>query len=154
MTRPKYESEKHRENERRIITEICNFYPYNFREMPLFHTYDFDLTVPNPLIQGDFSRVAITEVKWRSGLSAGKYPEYWISQKKILFCLSYSEYYEKPFYLVVEFTEGIYITAAIKWSDFRSWKIRRGGRTDRDDPKDLEDMVLIPLGKFKPYREV
>ena len=69
-----------------------------------------------------------------------------VSQRKIVECVKYSDRTGKPFFLVVRFAQGIY------WAKVTHSKYEAGfgGRTDRNDPNDLEPVLYLPIKEFNP----
>ena len=89
-------------------------------------------------------RVAVGEVKARNNIR-DMYSHYMISKNKI--DSIYERWLPVPFILIVRWYDGIYWVAITEPARL-SWTVAHGGRRDRGDPKDQEDLYYIPIQEF------
>lgn len=84
----------------------------------------------------------LVEFKKRSNTFC-KYPDIMIPEKKLRKCLTIAEELRVGFLYLVEFTDGVYAATV---SQYRT---AIGGRTDRNDPGDIERIAYIDKSDFK-----
>lgn len=133
--RPMYESEGDLDREWMAVQEFCD------------HTKSFPIKLPIGaradfiLFRGRDAR-AVVEVKCRKNPRSA-YPTYMVSKAK----------YDA---LCEWHNMGFYVALLVHWEDEIGYveipvehKIAKGGRWDRNDPKDVEPVVLIDVEKFK-----
>lgn len=100
----------------------------------------------------DGSLEAIFEVKCRT-TPRKKYPTYMLSLMKFSKMVDISEATGKPAYLVVSWTDGIYLFRVCR-ADMMLLDIKAGGRKDRGDPMDIEPCIFIPVDMFDPLERM
>ena len=130
--RPRYETEADRERERDVLAAICLRWDCVARKLPVDgHTLDYELINPGGRV--------IAEIKCRPHRH-DYYDTYMISLGKVRA--------GGPFgLLIVQFSDGIY------WLRFGDKHITGlGGRRDRGDPADIEDVALYPVEQFRYVR--
>jgi hypothetical protein len=139
------ETQEDRDNESRVIeifgdkikAEVLKLMP------PTKYVIDF-------LLHRDKVPVALAEVKCRD-VSKDKYKDegLLISCHKIIHGLQLSAHLNVPFFMVVEWTDGIWCRRVIHGEGF---KVKIAGRTDRPNVKgDTEPCFLIPIDdQWKP----
>lgn len=132
-----YETDDDRQRQNRIALHLADKWNCTYIRSPDLHFVDGKIL--NSLGQ----IAAFVEIKFRNNAS-NKYPTYMLSAAKWRKALELAGTKKVPFMLVVEFTDGIYAT---KVKD--SYPIAKGGRVDRNDPKDIEDCIYIPMAEFK-----
>ena len=86
---------------------------------------------------------ALVEIKVRTNTSS-TYATYMISAVKVDAIINTAKEQGLIPFLVVKFTDGIFITKLVE--DF---KRGLGGRYDRGDTRDIEECMYIPMNKFK-----
>jgi len=91
--------------------------------------------------------IFIAEVKCRSK-DMNTYPDYMISEHKILDGIMLSKMLHIPFLIIVSWKDKLaYFEMTESW--YGNADVVKGGRTDRGDKKDIEPVVLIPIEEFK-----
>jgi len=135
--RPLYETEEDKSREAAVCNYICSSYNAAFVKSEDLSAFDGVFT------QIDGSPIAVAEVKIRSNDSR-KYPTYMISATKVDRILDYANANNVFPMLVVGFTDGVFMTKLDK-----KYPRASGGRRDRNDPRDIEACVFIPMEKFK-----
>lgn len=132
-----YESEKDRENQVRIAEYLTEAWDCGYiKTPPLF-------PVDGAIVDLTGRMIALVEIKVRSNAS-NKYPTYMLSAGKWREAIKMCKQENFHFMLVVEFTDGIF---AAKVKD--DYPIAKGGRRDRNDARDIEDCIYIPMSEFK-----
>ena len=139
MSRPIYENEQSKADEARIILSFCEgVYTESGQEftpikLPMRHKVDY------ALCSGDKTIRAFAEVKKRD-IPSDKYREILLSFDKYDAMVRLTEYGFKCI-LVFEFHDGIFY---VDVKNIVDCKIGIGGRTDRNDPEDIEPCIFIP----------
>lgn len=88
---------------------------------------------------------ALGEIKIRNN-SSQKYPDYMISRAKLLNCLAKADDLGVHVSLFVRFTDGLFCT---KVKPDLPYPSRLAGRYDRQDSRDMEMCVFIPIAEFE-----
>jgi hypothetical protein len=96
------------------------------------------------LFRGDTPKGYI-EIKCRTN-AHDYYPDYMIDAGKMDACMAIAKDEGVPFFLIVQFTDGVYWIKVEKGS-FSNRKI--GGRTDRGDPNDIEECCYVPMSLWR-----
>lgn len=140
MTRPIYESDEDREAQQRTVEVVQICWRCTIERMPPLSVVDYRAERPNG--------VAFIEIKVRTN-PMRKYDEYMISLAKIEAGIALAA--QRPrqtFILVVNWRDD-----AIGWVIPRrgEFKVGVGGRTDRGDVQDIENMAFIPVSQFKLF---
>ena len=134
--RPLYETDFDRARESNVLEYIQSKIDCRVTKAPPKANFDAFLVGPDNLA------TAMVEIKTRNNAST-KYPTYMISASKCTKCNELAESYKVPFVLVVRFTDGVFATT-VKGK----YLVEMGGRYDRNDPRDREPCVFIPMNKF------
>jgi hypothetical protein len=137
--RPKYESEADRGNQNYVLSKLERAFGIPAeRPTEEFAFYDGMFTFN--------SRKCVVEVKVRKN-ERSRYPTYMLSKMK----------YNTLCDAVEMGTDAL---LAVQWTDQlgviqlpAEHTVSTGGRYDRNDPKDVEEVVLIPIKKFKRVPE-
>lgn len=139
MSRPLYETEQDRENERRLAEMIGAKYNYKFVKMPIKLSLDYMLTQ-------DGIAKAFMEMRQRK-TPMHKYPTYMISLYKVMMASQLTQ------------TTGLPCSLAVQWSDkagicklppdITPLRISQGGSMQRGDPQDIEPVVYFDMSCFK-----
>ena len=138
--RPKYESEGDRHNQHHVLTKLERAFG-----LPVEHPSEEFAFYDGVFTFGD-KRKCVVEVKVRRN-ERRRYPTYMLSKMK----------YDR----LCEFVEqGVDVLLAVQWTDElgviqipAKHTVSTGGRYDRNDPMDVEQVVLIPTSKFKRVPE-
>ena len=135
--RPVYETAGDLTAEDRVSASLAAAWGFDLEKLPRLHTFD------RAMRRGGVLK-GLIEIKNRKK----SYPTYLISLKKWRDMLMVSEAAKVPAALVVCWpVEGEMKTKVIRISRAKVG-IVEGGRRDRGDPKDIEDMVEIPMTQF------
>jgi hypothetical protein len=132
-----YETETDRQNESKVAKYLETAWNCTFKKSVELSSIDGAVFGP------DDKLAALIEIKKRFN-SSTRYPTLLLSANKWRSALRLSEESGVPFMLVVEFTDGVFVTKIKK-----EYPIQKGGRYDRGDSMDLEDCVYIPMSDFK-----
>ena len=136
---PRYETRGDLLNEEGVAKIFCLNMNCTYKKVREIDDYSPDVT-----FWRSKKRVAVGEIKVRTN-NKNHYPTYLISASKIN---SLNERWSPtPFFLIVKWTDEI---GWVKVDDdsIRGWKIKTGGREDRNNPKDKELCYLIPIEQF------
>jgi hypothetical protein len=137
--RPKYESDADRSNQHYVLTKLEQAFGVPAeRPTEEFASYDGVFTLGG--------RKCAVEVKVRRNERA-RYPTYMLSKMKYDILCGFA-------------AQGADALLAVQWTDQlgviqlpAEHKVSTGGRYDRNDPMDVEQVVLIPTHKFKRVPE-
>jgi hypothetical protein len=145
--RTKYETEEDLKNEKLIMESVLVSYKRLKQLHDVFYVklnpYKYNLDYL--LIDKNKNGLGWIEVKKRNIMSFD-YKEYTISLSKVLKGLELSKATKLPFYLVVNFKNGIY-SCKVEEHGFR---VAYGGRTlTTRDSDDIEPVAKIDINKFK-----
>ena len=136
--RPLYETDADRSRERSVVDYLTEKHPaYTYKKTPDLHCADW-------LMFRNGERYGLVEIKTRTN-EYRRYPTYMLSARKWLSMLSESKKYDVRPYLIVKFTDGHYVTMLKE-----EYPVQVGGRTDRNDLRDKEKCIFIPIEEFKP----
>jgi hypothetical protein len=135
--RPVYENKEDSKREADVAKILEKSWKCDLIKMPPKSPFDY-AAKRGKLIE------AIVEIKTRTN-TFQKYPTYMISAEKVCACMQRSIYLRVPFYLVVQFTDGVYYWS----SNQEGFTLDVGGRTERGDTLDLEMVCHIPIDHFK-----
>lgn len=144
MIRPIYETEADKEREFHTLSIVAREWNATFKQTPPLSTFD-------AWFYRNKTLKAIIEVKNRNLLSIDPSPYYEISNKKLIKCMEASKELNVPAFLVVNFLDTIeYVPINQDTVDCT----KQGGRADRGDQFDIEEMACIHIDKFKTiYRK-
>jgi hypothetical protein len=137
--RPLYETAQDRLRQRAVMDAFQRRYQCQLVEMPAKCNWDYEIW-RNEMI------VALAEVKCRRNAMC-KYPTYLLSKMKadaiVQACASLSL---SPL-LIVQWSD----TAGWVWLNDGPFEEGHGGRVDRNDPRDMEQVIYIPISKFTKF---
>lgn len=137
--RPRYEKKEDLINEDGVAKVFCLHMNCTYKKVREIDDYSPDVS-----FYRDDKRVAVGEIKCRT-CDHEEYGTYLISAAKLDGIMS--RWTPIPIVLIVRWTDGIYWVAVTERAA-SSWKKALGGRTDRDDPKDVEACYRIPISQF------
>ena len=142
MTRPVYETKSDRGRERKVSLELAKAWSAELLATQVLSACDY-------VMSRDGEVKALVEIKCRSN-EAARYPDYMISNDKIEKIKAAARIIGALPLLVVSFTDGIY------WVDLSKsiGRVDVGGRKDRGDPSDLEQVLLISMDQFQALPRV
>lgn len=136
--RPRYESKLDLENQRLAIERYCSAKGFGFSSI-VRRTYSADYYL---LLEGKIA--GVVEYK-RRHYEREEFKDLLLSVKKWRACREHAKYLRVPFILLVEWDDGLY-----RYVDTgRNVPVSFKGRTDRNDPADLEPCVMIPVIWFE-----
>lgn len=139
MSRPIYENAKNRQDEVWAQEKIETWARCTLEKLPYKDHIDW-----KAYRNGDL--VALIEFKRRT-CTKNQYPTYMISSAKWRNGLSMSNTYGVPFILTVRWADGLYY---LHVKDSVPLTLASGGRWDRGDDLDVEEMVYVDTNLFKP----
>ena len=136
-TRPVYETKSDRGKERKVSTELAKAWSAELLATQVLSACDY-------VMSRDGEVKALVEIKCRSNESA-RYPDYMISNDKVEKIKAAAKVIGALPLLVVSFTDGI------EWVDLSkaAGRLDVGGRKDRGDPSDIEQVLLISMDQFQ-----
>ena len=136
--RPRYETEADLKNEVEVIAPVERWLRCRAVKFAARYRADFAMVERGGLI------CCFAEVKVRNE----RIDPYWIGLDKWTALYQLSDHARYCSLIVVRWpTQLAYVPVL---PEYRSALTRLGGRTDRNDPDDIEPMVLIPLAHFRP----
>jgi len=164
MGRPKYEQATDickQETVRRAISLWLG--PSRTLLGPLKPSWRADYIITKLNHEGERVISSFLEIKCRSH-DYGRYPTLMVSYDKLhrlhTFCNSFAHHdfhfaaLERAVFptvlLCVLFNRDLYFTEASEETAKKNFRVHFGGRTDRDDERDLEKLYHIPIELFKP----
>ena len=139
MTRPIYETQTDRNNERRIAVKIEKHYGCILSKMPMKLSLDF-------MAIRDGKAVAFIEARQRK-IAMNTYPTYMLSLYKAMQARSLTMTTGLPCFLAVQWTDKAGIAKLPPAHE--NMHVEMGGTTRRDDPQDIEPMVHFDIANFK-----
>jgi hypothetical protein len=134
--RPIYESEGDREREAQVAATYAQVMGLDAQAMPRNAPYDYEMRENGRL-------VAIVEIKCRTV----QHDPYWISHSKMVTFHCEAHHRSVAGILIVRWP-NMTGWVAVDQLDPESWTTVISGRTDRNDPKDIEKMAEFPLAWF------
>ena len=135
--RPVYETAGDLTAEDRVSNSLAEAWGFDLEKLPRLHTFD------RAMKRGGVLK-GLIEIKNRKN----SYPTYLISLKKWREMLAFSKTAGVPAALVVCWPEKGELKIKVTRITRDPVSVIKGGRKDRCDPKDTEDMVEIPMTKF------
>jgi hypothetical protein len=139
MTRPIYETQTDRNNERRLAAKIEKHYGCILSKMPMKLSLDF-------MAIRDGKAVAFIEARQRK-IAMNTYPTYMLSLYKAMQARSLTMTTGLPCFLAVQWTDKAGIAKLPPAHE--NMHVEMGGTTRRDDPQDIEPMVHFDIANFK-----
>ena len=139
MTRPTYETQTDRNNERRLAAKIEKHYNCILTKMPVKLSLDF-------MAIRDGKAVAFIEARQRK-IAMNTYPTYMLSLYKAMQARALTMTTGLPCFLAVQWTDKAGIAKLPPAHE--DMRIVMGGTTRRDDPQDIEPMVHFDIANFK-----
>jgi hypothetical protein len=161
MMRPTYETAADKERERRILAFLQRKYPQFIFKPFNTHCSPWDAFCLNYNDDGDLTIRSIIEIKCRT-TPIQKYPTYLISRRKLAkmwaFCRvfggikSWAAHLTKNIpikpVLVVRFSDCL-ASCDVRQENSAHWQEATGGRRDRKDKYDTEQVFEIPKENFR-----
>lgn len=140
--RPIYETQEDLAKELLVMEYLKKQKGIAYSKRKAMSVFDFDMYHRG-------KHIGYCEIKCRSH-DADRYGAFIISKKKWDTMLKWSLSLGYNFYLVVDFNNGVrFINYQKQLNDLCKWVTKdRRGRTDRGDPKDIEEVVVIPMWLF------
>ena len=138
MSRPLYETEQDRENERRLAEMIGAKYNYKFVKMPIKLSLDYMLTQ-------DGTAKAFMEMRRRK-TPMHKYSTYMISLYKVMMASQLTQTTGLPCYLAVQWSDKAGICKLPP--HIAPLSVAQGGSMQRGDPQDIEPVVYFDMSFF------
>ena len=166
MGRPRYEKQSDLRKQEAVRRDIERWLgPSRVLVGPLKPAWRADYLVTKRTYSGERVISSFLEIKCRSH-DYGHFKELMISYDKLqrlhVFCRSFAHHdfhfaaLERVVFprvlLCVLFNGALYYTDASEDSA-KAFRVHFGGRTDRNDARDLEKLYYIPISLFKPIKE-
>lgn len=136
--RPRYETQADRDNEKAVEKQIETWASCTLKKTASQHYLDWEAYRNGKL-------VALMEFKKRSNPRL-QYPTYMVAKKKIDRGKIESAKAQVPFIFLVQWTDGLHYLLI---DDDTPMTIGNGGRTDRNDRFDIEQMAYFDTTLFK-----
>jgi len=133
--RPLYEASEHVAKELELAAYFCNRFGCVYEQYQPMHPLNGRF-----LLNG--VPTAVAEIKVRNNKS-NKYPSLMLSASKWRKGLEWAHIENAPFILLVNFFDGVFMTKVQK-----DYTEGIGGRTDRNDIRDIERCAYIPMDSF------
>jgi len=137
-SRPRYETQQDRDNETLVQGVIERWAKCTLYKTPAQDHLDWKAFRDGKL-------VAIIEFKKRSNPRL-QYPTYMVSKKKIDRGMARSKELSVPFIFIVQWTDGLHY---LTMNDDTPMTVGQGGRVDRGDQFDIEQMAYFDTKLFK-----
>jgi hypothetical protein len=134
--RPIYERDHDRVAQAQAVGALARATGTEAMPTPPLTFYDYEML-------RDGKPVAIVEIKCRTK----QYDPFWVSHEKMVRLHCEARQRSLAGILLVQWPDMTGWLAVDKL-DYESWPTATGGRTDRDDPKDIERMAEFPLSWF------
>ena len=150
--RKTYETKEDRSKEQNIVNYIQKCIGSEIVITPsLPYSYNLDRAL---IKNGDIR--AWLEIKVQNyNLEYYTLPEYWLSLRKANEGVQWSRITDRPFYLIVKFSDVGIMFSMITLECLRSYRIDYGGRTiTRRDAEDQELILHIPVDRFSKIRNL
>jgi hypothetical protein len=135
VKRPTYENDATLKAERDLIDRVSERWNFTAHKNPKSYRVDFSLTRQDKI-------VAFAEAKCRQ-FPSSRYPTYLLSLAKYMAMCEIARMTDTKAFLLVQWTDRIgFVFFPCPF------ELEMGGRTDRNDPDDIEPVVLIDLKEF------
>ena len=138
MSRPIYETQQDRDNERAVAEAIGQRYGCDMHKLPMKYILDFAAT-------RDGRVVAFIEVRCRN-IASTQYDEFMVSVGKLLAAKSLTSCTGIPCRLAVRWADGV---TRITNLPPENYDVRIGGSTRRNDWQDIEPMAYIKIADME-----
>jgi hypothetical protein len=140
--REAFESKKDLSNERKAISDLGVSDRYDFMKLPISYRLDYAMIRKKPGGNWFGSNIlSFVEIKTRSGKSSDK-TDFSISAMKITYGMLLSRATDKPFLLVVKWTNETLICNVGQVN----WQVKMGGRVkNKRDDADIEPMMYCGI---------
>jgi hypothetical protein len=148
--RPLYETEHDLKLEQAIANRIEQGFAWKLRKLSRKYYLDF-MAFSKTARWNEWKAVATIEVKRRNH-PIHRYATVILSLAKYLKGVEYHDKLGLDFYFIVQFDNGCF---KYKYhnGDGSRLQITMGGRTDRNDPADIEPVIHIPVDTMTPLLE-
>ena len=142
--RPTYQTQKDLENEAEVIGQLAEHYKSESTKLKDYFPLDYAFV-------RDKRIVSLAEVKCRNYSSSqiDSFGGLIISAHKMLYAKQYHDAFLLPFVLALRLIDGIFVFVVKAVDPFPKFPLVVGGRTDRNDPQDIEPCCLISMDHFK-----
>lgn len=137
--RPRYETQADRQRQRRAMEVFCGMFQCGATATPDLAGWDYE-------VDRNGSTVALVEVKCRL-CNHRTYPTYMVSLRKVADLRDEAA------------RRGIDALVLVAWQDRTGFVhahaalehgfVMHGGRVDRGDPMDMEEMLHVPIDRFR-----
>lgn len=126
------------EREAKVAAVVATEFGWDLQKTPTFYKVDF-------FALRDGKPKAWVEIKARHTIALRKYPYLWLSLERVSALMQFAADTNLPAFVVFGLSDGIY------WHRLKvpmAYRIEMGGRTDRNDPNDVEPCCCLPQDEF------
>lgn len=134
----KYEQADDVEREANVAAVVAAKWGWDLHKTPTFYKVDF-------LAFRNGTPRAWVEIKARHTIALRQYPHLWLSLGRVSALMQFATDTNLPAYVVFGLSDGIY---AHRLKTPMAYRIEMGGRTDRNDPNDVEPCCCLPQDEF------
>ena len=136
MNRPLYETTADLEREKEVARKIEKSWLVRCGKLSMGDRFDYAIFFDQTDILCGYC-----EIKCRN-IAHDEYPTYFISYDKFLAGVALRQNSHVPVFIVVNYTDGTYY---FQVGNVKGSFVQTGGRRDRDDPMDEEEMIHVPI---------
>lgn len=140
FSRPVYETDDDKDRQARAAGRIEDAWNIEVISFPALSTVDW-------LLLSDKGTIAYAEFKCRN-YKRQHFKTLILSTQKLSHASYVAAQTKTKLFLFVEWLDGLFYRQ-ITTDDINNFPVELGGRKDRDDPKDLENVFAIPTNSFK-----
>lgn len=152
--RPTYETEKHLQRERNIISSIEELCGVRLQKTPKYYHIDYCMIEKNKHLP-QANVLAWVEIRGKE-FAKESFPTFYTSLEKYISVARMSHLTGKPAFILANW-KGVSLDGQteyhkVDYKDIKTFEIKMGGRTtnSRGDEQDIEPVIHIPTRFFKP----
>jgi len=142
FSRPVYETDDDKDRQARAAARIEDAWGIKIISFPPLSSVDW-------LMISEKGTVAYAEFKCRK-YKRSDFKNLILSTQKLKHAVYVGARTKCKLFLFVEWLDGIFYRE-ITPDQFNGFSVKTGGRDDREDPKDIEDVFEIPTNSFKSF---
>jgi hypothetical protein len=150
---PRRETEADRIANLKVAESFCNFMSEAFgrvmpHRLPMRSNYQHDVNFEARADDGSLKFSFQTKCR---RINFGQYSTMFIDLKKVEAAFKRWTETGKPVFWAIEFDDGISAYADLCWNSEDRYT-GKGGRLDRSDPNDIDDVLHIPIDQFRRWK--
>lgn len=138
--RPRYETHQDRENAARVINKIARKIQRQVKPLSNEHPVNFALYNGGRLVK-------FVDVRCRRN-TMWQYPTVMMSQRRLDRALQFAKQHGVALMVVVEWKDRL---GYLRVDSTDKFERKMGGRSDRMDEADIEQLYYVPVGAFKLF---